>query len=177
MDDSAFLAFTPTAGNIYTLSATMTVPTGGSTTGWVALGFAETNTTTGSFYANNAAPWILYRPGAPTLTASSASGQAALPMRPTGRPRRSSPSFSTPRPQLGPPSGSSTEARCARPDRLRHQPDHRLCRFRPGKRQQYRHRQLLADRDPRALRSGSSRSWWSGSAAPPPELSRPYPVI
>ncbi len=61
-EDSAFLAFTPTAGNIYTLSATMSVPTGGATTGWVGLGFAETNTTTGSFFSNNAAPWILYRP-------------------------------------------------------------------------------------------------------------------
>lgn len=61
-DHSAFLAFTPTAGNIYTLSATMTVPTGGATTGWAGLGFAETNTTTGSFFSNNAAPWLLYRP-------------------------------------------------------------------------------------------------------------------
>lgn len=61
-DDSAFLAFTPTAGKIYTLSATMTVPTGGGTGGWVGLGFADTNTTTGSFWANDAAAWFLYRP-------------------------------------------------------------------------------------------------------------------
>lgn len=61
-DDSAFLAFTPLAGNVYTLSATMTVPTGGNTAGWVALGFAATNTTTGSFWANGTAPWLLWRP-------------------------------------------------------------------------------------------------------------------
>ena len=61
-DDSAFLPFTPVTGNVYTLSATMTVPSGGQGTGWAAIGFAATNTTTGSFWANNTAPWILYRP-------------------------------------------------------------------------------------------------------------------
>lgn len=60
-DHSAFLPFVPESGKIYTLSATMTVPTGGAANGWVALGFAETANTTGSFWANNTAPWILYR--------------------------------------------------------------------------------------------------------------------
>ncbi len=62
LDNSAFLAFTPVAGNVYTLSMTMTVPSGGSSAGWVALGFAETNTITGSFWANNTSPWFIYRP-------------------------------------------------------------------------------------------------------------------
>jgi len=61
-DDSAFLAFTPVSGKVYTLSATMTLPSGGLNTGWVGLGFAQTNTTTGSFFNNNAAPWLLWRP-------------------------------------------------------------------------------------------------------------------
>jgi hypothetical protein len=67
-DDSAFLAFTPVAGNVYTLSATMTVPAGGNTNGWVGLGFAATNTTTGSFWANGTAPWLLYRPSSEVVS-------------------------------------------------------------------------------------------------------------
>lgn len=60
-DDSAFLPFTPGAGNVYTLSATATVPVGGSGS-WVALGFADTNITSGQpFWANGTAPWMLYR--------------------------------------------------------------------------------------------------------------------
>ena len=66
-DDSAFLAFVPTSNTIYTLSATLTLPTGGAitggaTTGWVGIGFTEGNTTTGSFFDNSTAPWMLWRP-------------------------------------------------------------------------------------------------------------------
>ena len=61
-DNSAFLAFTPTAGNIYTLSATFTQPSGGNSNGWAGIGFTDTNTTTSSFWANDAAPWFLWRP-------------------------------------------------------------------------------------------------------------------
>lgn len=62
-DHSAFLAFTPTGGTIYTLSATLTQPSsGGDIVGWVAIGFTGGNTTTGSFWANNSAPWMLWRP-------------------------------------------------------------------------------------------------------------------
>lgn len=61
-DDSAFLAFVPTSNTIYTLSATLTQPAGGTTTGWAGIGFTGGNTTTGSFFNNNAAPWMLWRP-------------------------------------------------------------------------------------------------------------------
>ncbi len=61
-DDSAFLAFTPTGGAIYTLSATLTQPSGGSGTGWAAIGFTGGNATTASFFNNSAAPWMLWRP-------------------------------------------------------------------------------------------------------------------
>lgn len=65
-DNSAFLAFTPTTGKVYTLSATLDVPTGGFSSGvWAALGFSAGTTTEGNFYAdpNNTSPWILYRKG------------------------------------------------------------------------------------------------------------------
>lgn len=61
-DDSAFLAFTPTDGKIYTLTATLTQPSGGTNSGWIAIGFTGGDTTTGSFWANDAAPWLLWRP-------------------------------------------------------------------------------------------------------------------
>lgn len=61
-DDSAFLAFAPTVGMIYTLSATLTQPAGGDANGWAGIGFTGGNTTTGSFFNNNAAPWVLWRP-------------------------------------------------------------------------------------------------------------------
>ena len=61
-DQSAFLAFTPESGKIYTLSASISVPSGGVANGWAALGFSQNNTTTGSFWANGTAPWVLYRP-------------------------------------------------------------------------------------------------------------------
>ena len=61
-DHSAFLPFVPLPGNIYTLSATMTQPTGGLNSGWVAIGFTGGQTTTGEFWANDAAPWMLWRP-------------------------------------------------------------------------------------------------------------------
>lgn len=68
-DDSAFLSFAPTSGNVYTLSATVTRPTSGfSTSAWVGLGFTDSNVT-GSHtsgagfwsHPNNASPWMLYR--------------------------------------------------------------------------------------------------------------------
>jgi len=68
-DHNAFLAFTPAAGNVYTLSATMTLPVNGDGAGWVALGFADTNTTDEtSFWANDTAPWLLYRPNSEVVT-------------------------------------------------------------------------------------------------------------
>jgi len=67
-DDSAFLSFAPTSGNVYTLSATVTQPTSGfSTSAWVGLGFTASAATGSSggtgFYSapNNASPWMLYR--------------------------------------------------------------------------------------------------------------------
>ncbi len=62
-DHSAFLPFVPLPGNIYTLTATMTQPSGGDATGWVAIGFTRFSATSGSFWANDAAPWMLWRPG------------------------------------------------------------------------------------------------------------------
>jgi hypothetical protein len=68
-NDHAFLAFTPEAGNVYTLSATLTQPTSGS---WLAIGFTETANTTGTdadpqdFWKNitdTETPWLLYRAG------------------------------------------------------------------------------------------------------------------
>lgn len=56
-DGSAFLAFTPTDGNIYTLSATVSVPS----TGWLALGFAATDTNGGEFWEDGTAPWVIIR--------------------------------------------------------------------------------------------------------------------
>ena len=62
-DDSAFLAFAPVSGNVYTLSATVTQPTVGfGTSAWLGLGFTNGNDT-GNFFSspNNASPWMLYR--------------------------------------------------------------------------------------------------------------------
>lgn len=68
-DHNAFLAFTPTTGLIYTLSATLAKPTGNIAGMWAGIGF--TNDTLGtaagnnsqSFFAgtNAASPWMLYR--------------------------------------------------------------------------------------------------------------------
>ena len=64
-DDSAFLAFTPVTGKVYTLSAALTQPSSGT---WGAIGFTENaNISTGGdddFWKNiptNTAPWVLYR--------------------------------------------------------------------------------------------------------------------
>ena len=62
-DDSAFLAFAPVSGNVYNLSATVTLPTVGfSSSAWLGLGFTNGNDT-GNFFSspNNASPWMLYR--------------------------------------------------------------------------------------------------------------------
>jgi len=67
-DHNAFLAFTPTSGFIYTLSATLPQPSGSSGSGrWAAIGF--TNATLGATTASNAfwdganaaTAWMLYR--------------------------------------------------------------------------------------------------------------------
>lgn len=61
-DDSAFLAFTPVAGKVYTLSATLTTPTG-LVSDWAAIGFTADDVTNIDFWSgtNLAAPWVLYR--------------------------------------------------------------------------------------------------------------------
>ena len=88
-DDSAFLTFAPTSGNVYTLSATVTQPTSVSdTTVWVGLGFTASNvtgshTSDAGFWSapNNASPWMLYRSNSevktfagPGVTVSEAEG-------------------------------------------------------------------------------------------------------
>lgn len=61
-DDNAFLAFTPVAGNVYTVSASLATPSGGvSGTQWGAIGFTNTNTLNTVFWDNGTIPWILYR--------------------------------------------------------------------------------------------------------------------
>ena len=75
-DDSAFLAFAPTSGFVYTLSATVSLPTdGNSASDWMALGFTASNATgsnTGAagFWSdpNNASPWMLYRVNSQVVT-------------------------------------------------------------------------------------------------------------
>ena len=68
-DDSAFLSFAPVGGNVYTLSATFTLPTlGESTSAWVGLGFTASDVT-GSHTSgagfwptpNDPTAWMLYR--------------------------------------------------------------------------------------------------------------------
>jgi len=94
-DDSAFLPFVPSPGNVYTLTATVTVPAGGQIDAdWIGLGFtnaAETGSTTinnKGFFANpnDASPWVLYRGttevktfAGPGATASAIEGQFAGP--------------------------------------------------------------------------------------------------
>ena len=68
-DDSAFLAFAPTSGFVYTLSATVSLPTDGSSASdWLGIGFTASNATGSNpggagFWSdpNNASPWMLYR--------------------------------------------------------------------------------------------------------------------
>lgn len=62
--DNAFLAFTPTVGKVYTLSATLTQPSGAS---WAAIGFTENSNVAIDFWENTptvTAPWVLYRAAA-----------------------------------------------------------------------------------------------------------------
>ena len=54
---NGFLDFSPEAGYLYTLSATVDTSSG---TDWLAIGFATGSATDGAFY-DNAAPWILYK--------------------------------------------------------------------------------------------------------------------
>jgi hypothetical protein len=56
---SAVLAFTPEAGNIYTLSADINNTSGDST--WIALGFEGTDNTGGAFLNNSGYDWLLLR--------------------------------------------------------------------------------------------------------------------
>jgi hypothetical protein len=60
-DHNAFLAFTPNAGNVYTLSATLDTPSGAS---WAAIGFVEGANVSTDFWQNITSatvPWVLYR--------------------------------------------------------------------------------------------------------------------
>lgn len=61
-DHSAFLAFTPTTGMVYTLSATLAKPAGTGGGMWAGIGFTNNNLT-GNFFGgtNNASPWMIYR--------------------------------------------------------------------------------------------------------------------
>ena len=59
--DSAFLAFTPETGKVYTLSATLDTPSGPA---WAAIGFVEASNTEIDIWQNITAatvPWVLYR--------------------------------------------------------------------------------------------------------------------
>ncbi len=63
-DSNAFLPFTPEAGKLYTLTATLDPKTAGiGTSHWLALGFAQSNNTGVDFWAspNNSGPWVLFR--------------------------------------------------------------------------------------------------------------------
>jgi len=83
-DQSAFLAFVPQTGKIYTLSATLAKPTGTGGGMWAGIGF--TNDTLGtaagnnseSFFAgtNAAGPWMLYRANANEIAAFAGPGTA-----------------------------------------------------------------------------------------------------
>jgi hypothetical protein len=63
--DNAFLEFSPEAGKIYELSATITEPTRfGTVNGWLAIGFTETNQNENALWGNitdATNPWMLYR--------------------------------------------------------------------------------------------------------------------
>lgn len=72
-DAGAYLPFTPTTGNVYTLSVTVSAPTGPVTTGWAGLGFTANNfidiNSTGIHEGSNAAaPWMLYRQNGAAVT-------------------------------------------------------------------------------------------------------------
>jgi hypothetical protein len=69
-DAAAGLAFTPTVGKIYTLSATLAAPTGGSTSGpWFAFGFTDVFSTTSVPQATYTA-WMLWRSTADATVAN-----------------------------------------------------------------------------------------------------------
>ena len=82
----AFLPFVPESGLIYTLSATLDQPAGGSGGGrWAAIGFTDSHPVDGpntlTFFGspNNASPWMLYRPegGISTFTGPQIDGAEA----------------------------------------------------------------------------------------------------
>jgi len=59
---NAFLPFSPVAGKVYTLKASLNPDVGGGTE-WLALGFAQSNDTAVDFWQspNDASPWVLFR--------------------------------------------------------------------------------------------------------------------
>lgn len=71
-DASAFLAFSPSSGFVYTLSVTATDPTGLNTTGWAGLGFTNDNDVSNDVgiheNTNAASPWMLYRQNGAVVT-------------------------------------------------------------------------------------------------------------
>jgi len=63
-DSNAFLPFTPVAGNVYTLTATLNPDVAtDAPSHWLALGFTADDLTTSDFWegTNAAAPWVLFR--------------------------------------------------------------------------------------------------------------------
>jgi hypothetical protein len=65
--DSAILAFTPEAGKVYTLSVTLSQPTGTAANQWASVGFSNGITTAQTHNSGTGdtggAPWILWRNG------------------------------------------------------------------------------------------------------------------
>jgi hypothetical protein len=64
---SAFLSFTPEAGKVYTLSVTLSQPTGTVAAEWVGIGFSNSLTVDNSHNVaapNGGMPWVLWRNGA-----------------------------------------------------------------------------------------------------------------
>ena len=175
-DNSAFLAFTPTAGNIYTLSATFTQPSWGNSNGWAGIGFTDTNTTTSSFWANDAAPWFLWRPS----DASSADQVVSF----LGTGTSGSASEGT---QTGTATLSIVLNARSRLDRrvvhqwrlgshrdLRHQSDPQLRGLWAGEWADDRLQRLQPNRRSRAILRSPRRAGRTGPPAPPPGLR--YPI-
>jgi len=72
-DAGAYLAFTPTSGLVYTLSVTVTEPSGGTNaTNWAGLGFTADNVINSGVgiheSTNAASPWMLYRDNGAVVT-------------------------------------------------------------------------------------------------------------
>jgi hypothetical protein len=83
-NDSASLAFTPEANKVYTLSVTLSQPTGSAANQWASVGFSNgiTNTQTHNTTVTGGAPWVLWRNGAAhsdTNDVEAYPGRAAFP--------------------------------------------------------------------------------------------------